>query len=534
MAQQRALRNAQQQAGRLPQRPKIGTAVRNSDGVLMHGEKDGYGHDMGVIGGGGPGQPMSNPHDFSVFDRAFGGARPGPVAPAPSGPLPAPEFRYDSEEPEYQQPAPAAPANFPQPRTGDGGYGQVSEVRGSSGAIHQVQSQGGMNQAVPGWESMTPSQRAHVLMTMPHNDSGGVDTTPAPVFNSRGESTNAGTGGASTITYDPRRDAQKYNGGSVDAPSYTGDVPQRDLPPGASRGVVIDPRYVTPGASNIGVGYGDGSAMSPSAIHQQATAQASKPGGYEEEPGFEVSKPTSNFPTPIGPPNPDGYTYVNGVPPLPPEPGPTSPATFPKPNGFADASDSASGQNPPAVADSAAGHWNPAPVPATAPGQTPSQNVQTYLSPMTARPQVNRSNSAFPTPSTSIPGQILSTTPAVGNSSPFTFQSGTTPNRTPAQNLDDYLSPMTPMPRINGGFPQPSGQQATAGSDSTPLSGPQASTGAMKGTLDLSGATMPRGSMFGAAAQAITPSPGQLLAQATVRPNARATPLPDEDEEEAA
>lgn len=389
------------QRARPPQKkPKTGTAIRNSNGVLQRGELNGLGQPMGVPGG--PGRPMTYQHDFSSFDRAFGGARPGPVAPAPSSSTPAPEFRYDSEEPEYQSPAATPPQGFPT-RTGDGGYGQVTEERGSSGAVHQVQS---IRPIAPGWDSMTPEQRAYTLMRMPHSNSGGVttgqepgepfDTNPAPVV------------GGTTFS-------NQYGIGSVRDAATT--------QPGAAPG---------------------------SPFHSRIPGNDDQSGEYQED---RAGVPAQDDATPDSNPNQPNAASP-GLPTITPE-GNYVPAGI-----------------PPFISPK---------VPVVTPGDMQD---------------IDRKNSQDAA-SSALWDKAISERD--GRTSV-----AASPQSTPAFN--PTALPQTSATGVPRGFPAPSSSGPSAGSDS--VSGPQASTGS--------------GSF-----------PSQMFARA-VSPNAKATPMPDDDEEEVA
>jgi hypothetical protein len=83
-----------------------------------------------------------------------------------------------------------------------------------------------LNNRIPGYNSMTPVERAGALRSMGHGDVGTV-VSPTPQANEKGV-TNFGN----TTEYDPRKD---LTSGKI-----------------SSTEVGVNPKYVTPGASNIG------------------------------------------------------------------------------------------------------------------------------------------------------------------------------------------------------------------------------------------------------------------------------------------
>lgn len=253
---------------------RFGTGRRDPyTGRKLPGEVNEYGQPIGTgegpavpngagvrtaapISTGGPGAPMTRPHDWSGFDQAFSQRR--QVAP------PSP---YVSSPPQTQDPTAGSAQGFrdlgasgeagvpdspyvpaPSYTSGDGGYGATADVGGRS-VQYDPGLNGGMAQRVPGWMQMTPQQRAAVYRQMPGT---GQATQSQDVYGSRGD-TQTPTG----TMYDPAHDTRMI----------AGAVDPRDLPPGVSRGIHIDPRYVTPGTS--GVGYGTGSGYTPDAVQRQ-------------------------------------------------------------------------------------------------------------------------------------------------------------------------------------------------------------------------------------------------------------------------
>lgn len=97
----------------------------------------------------------------------------------------------------------------------------------------------------PGWETMAPAEKANTLRSNPANPNVGVTTgTGTSAFNFAGERNvnSVGTQGEMAREYDPTKDQTK---------SY---LPAGDplLPRDAVGGVVVNPKYVAPGASPVG------------------------------------------------------------------------------------------------------------------------------------------------------------------------------------------------------------------------------------------------------------------------------------------
>jgi hypothetical protein len=407
-----------------------GTAMRDSDGHIVPGE---YNASTGQPLAGGPGKPMTPTH---VWDKAWGQA---------GG---------------FNSATPAAPS-----------FNQ------------------GMEAAHPGWSAMTPSQRASVLMSMPHDQSGGTTTgEAASPFNRRGERA-VQTPGApnSGIEYDPRRDAGMTA------------VPERYLPPGASRGVVIDPKYRTPGMPNYGTGTGDASAVSstPQQIVQRATTA--------------TPAPASNaVGTPRGPASP-------AVPSAAPTPSPT--------------------------AQDYAAHANDGPLPDMESGIDKTATLRPPLPPVAAAvpplPPAAFDPSKRPVNPFGIPRNPDAATPqnfagdGTGPTQPI--DGPLQPLGKPWQSASDYakvppLPPLSPLPPVaaapmsDGSAPPIGGPPQSSNRSANGFPTPSA------GVLDLTGDSAPRSYMYGTGAMGMGQSPSAMFAAAT-KPNRRATPLPDEDED---
>lgn len=254
---------------------RFGTAQRDPmTGRVMPGEVDGRGLPMGVPGGGGPGQPMSGP---AARDPAFRGAV---FNGSPLRSLANDNAWNPADQDSRQVEGDAArgipigagrSSGTPTPlqRIADGGYGAVTDVTGSSGQVHHVQSQiptsEVMENAAPGFAAMPQTQKQSVLRSLAHNDSGGVTTSEAASpFNIRGEraiqTPDAPNGGTE---YNPLHDLVRNR------------VPQEYVPPGADRAVMIDPKYRTPGMPAYGTGTGDASAGATPASGSSSVPQGS-------------------------------------------------------------------------------------------------------------------------------------------------------------------------------------------------------------------------------------------------------------------
>lgn len=181
------------------------------------------------------------------------------------------------------------------------------------------------------WGELNPAQRAQVLRSTPRSSTPvGTVTDRGTPANYRGESTDAG----GRITYDPSQDR-----GMAKA-----------VTPSGGRAVIIDPRYVTPGRSNIG--YAGTPVAPPLATAKPGTAPVapplatSAPGSAPVAPPFTPANPTGptvrpigqGVPSPVGDTTPSRSAMMMTGKPTPPTgaastfgalPAPTGPVTAP-------------------------------------------------------------------------------------------------------------------------------------------------------------------------------------------------------------
>jgi len=213
---------------------RFGTARRDTKGQLLRGEKNGHGEPMGVPGG--PGEPMTYAHDWSNFNRHFGGnpqpraadmpnATPakevGPLNQAPQSPNktvqdnkaariapdgapaqaqpPAANPKQPQVPPVQDRPQDSGTMSFPrttldpfaaaagrtappdrnkivpdQPYIAPSGYGGVmSDDKGRS--VQYNDFAGVMDATHPGFATMTPAQRGNVFRRM-----AGMPEVPEP------------------------------------------------------------------------------------------------------------------------------------------------------------------------------------------------------------------------------------------------------------------------------------------------------------------------------------------------------------------
>lgn len=335
-----ARRAAGQTRGSSPSR--FGTNIRNP---FTHRQERGEVNEQGLpMGGmgvpGGPNAGMTREHQWDpawsngMFRRPAAYSRPSQPITQTSPAAPYDKNSGGSISDGTQEPVSDRPRLPDGGYVADGGYGATTEDGG--GAQYNPGLNAMMGKIYPGWEKMSAQQRAAIYHGMPHNDSGGVNTGTPLVFNRRGESTNAGTEGAQTITYDPRRDTKMATpGGSVDDSVYSGNVARSELPQNASRGVWIDPKYQTPASQagrgeivgrggaapdpRFGTGYGDTTFPLPKAAATPAAPYASNPeidddagvGGYNPPalpqvatpaPAAPYVRPSSATPPPVNQP----------------------------------------------------------------------------------------------------------------------------------------------------------------------------------------------------------------------------------------
>lgn len=320
---------------------------------------------------------------------------------------------------------------------------------------HVVQSQGTMADAVSGWGAMSPAQRAHALMGMPHDESGGVttgveheqpyDTNPPPVMGNQTFENKYGHGSV--------RDASNTQPAGTPSAPFVSRIPPN--PPDAPTATA---------------------APTPEDTGSNPTYTAPVFGGVKTPPDESPSVASAPFGSGIAAPFPapdprateamgnNGGLLHGG-----------SGGTFWGAKGF----------------DPMAGQTSPTPE------SLPTNNpISTPVTPTSAQNVLRRATQS---------ANVLDPD-ARARSSEASFQA---------------LSPPA--------APEPGLPDVEAQDNKTAFNFPGPPQGM---TLDQTGQTLPHASMYGAAAQAMTPSASQLFAQ-TVRANKPASPVPDEDEEAA-
>lgn len=173
---------------------RFGTAIRNPDtGRQERGEVNEQGLPMGGMGVPG-GKNAGMTREQHQWDPAWGQdgtfnplrgiiTRPGPTSPdwpgsGRPGPVSMPGAAGSAGVdpsglgvrplPE-SAPAPASPLRGLVTRPADGGYGMTTPVTGSSGIVHQVQSNNlgaSMESAIPGFAQMAPADKANAFRTV--------------------------------------------------------------------------------------------------------------------------------------------------------------------------------------------------------------------------------------------------------------------------------------------------------------------------------------------------------------------------------